>query len=110
MENEIVRKELGREELESFYVMVRAYYPNAVRGTEPVVTGFCWLFGYNETERRVGVHNGSAMILGTESGTMYYVGVSHGKKTERLCRTTSRKRFMSALKKLSSVDWERLCK
>ena len=108
--SEIVPKELGREELENFYVMVRSYYPNAVMGFEPGSTGFSWLFGYDETERRVGVHNGSAMILGTESGTMYYVGVSHGKKTERLCRTTSRKRFMSALKKLSSVDWEKLCK
>ena len=27
---EIVQKELGREELENFYVMVRSYYPNAV--------------------------------------------------------------------------------
>lgn len=107
---EIVQKDLSREELENFYVMVRSYYPNAVMGFEPGSTGFSWLFGYDETERRVGVHNGSAMILGTESGTIYYVGVAHGKKTERLCRTTSRKRFMGALKKLSSVDWAKLCK
>lgn len=107
---EIVQKDLSREDLENFYVMVRAYYPNAVMGLEPGSTGFSWLFGYDETERRVGVHNGSAMILGTESGAIYYVGVAHGKKTERLCRTTSRKRFMGALKKLSSVDWAKLCK
>lgn len=107
--DEIVQKELSREELENFYVMVRAYYPNAVMGFEPGTTGFSWLFGYDEKERRVGVHNGSAMILGTDRGAIYYVGV-HGKKTERLCRTTSRKRFMGALKKLSSVDWAKLCK
>ena len=103
MEKEIVQKDLSREELENFYVMVRSYYPNAVRGVEPGVTGFCWLFGYNETERRVGIHNGSAMILGTDSGAWYYVGVSHGRHTDRLCRTRSRKRFMTALKKLSET-------
>jgi hypothetical protein len=108
--DELLPKELGREELENFYVMVRAYYPNAVRGCEPGVTGFAWLFGYGESERRVGVHNGSAMIIGTDRGPMYYVGVSHGRRTIRLCRTKSGKRFMVALKKLSSVDWEKLCK
>ena len=108
--DEIVQKDLSREDLENFYVMVRAYYPNAVMGFEPGSTGFSWLFGYDEKERRVGVHNGSAMILGTEGGAIYYVGVAHGKKTERICRTTSRKRFMGALKKLSSVDWAELCK
>ena len=108
--DEIVQKELSREELENFYVMVRAYYPNAVMGFEPGTTGFSWLFGYDEKEGRVRIHNGSAMILGTDRGAIYYVGVAHGKKTERLCRTTSRKRFMGALKKLSSVDWAKLCK
>ena len=107
---EIVQKDLSREELENFYIMVRSYYPNAVMGFEPGSTGFSWLFGYDETERQVGVHHGSAMILGTERGARYYVGVKHGNKTERLCRTSSRKRFMNALRKLSSVDWVKLCK
>ena len=50
------------------------------------------------------MHHGSAMVMGTDRGTMYYVGVSHGRRKIRLCRTTSRKRFMGALKKLSSVE------
>ena len=105
MGKEIIQKDLSREELENFYVMVRSYYPNAVRGVEAGVTGFCWLFGYDESERRAEVHNGSAMILGTDSGALYYVGVGHGRHTDRLCCTKSRKRFMTALRKLSETDY-----
>ena len=38
--DELVQKELGREELENFYVMARSYYPNAVRKAETGITGF----------------------------------------------------------------------
>lgn len=97
MGKEIEQKELSREELENFYVMVRAYYPNAVRGVELGVTGFAWLYGYDERE----LSEGSAMIMGTDTGPLYYVGESAGGRTVRRCRTRSRRRFMNALQLLS---------
>ena len=107
MGNAIIRKELGREDRERFYMMTRAYFPNAGAVAELPYDSMMWLFGYDrETKQNTGTHRGSAMIMGTDKGVYLYVGYENveTEKFHRLCKTKSPVRFMNALKKLSKLN------
>ena len=102
----VIRKELGRVSREQFYVMVRAYFPDAVIIPETDYDSMMWLFGYDrKTNKNIGTHRGSAMIMGTRKGVYLYVGNDNvvTEKFHRLCKTKNPVRFMGKLKKLS--EW-----
>lgn len=103
----MIRKPLTRAEFENFYVMTRAYYPGAEFLAENDYDGFGWLFGYDVAKHEFSAHTACVMVQGTDMGVRYYVGVKHGHKApmRRICRTYSAKRFLTALRKLSEIDW-----
>lgn len=106
----LIRKPLARAELENFHVMTRAYYPGAEFTAETECDGFGWLFGYDTEKHEFGMHTACVMVRGTVDGPMYYVAVRHGRKSPwRICKSHSAKRFLTALRKLSEIDWPRLC-
>ena len=100
MANTVIRRELSRSDREQFYVMVRAYFPNAVTIPETENDSMVWLFGQDRTDYR-----GSAMIMGTSKGVYLYVGNENVKtgKFQRLCKTKNPALFMSKLKILSDL-------
>ena len=102
----VIRKELGRFSREQFYVMVRAYFPNASIIPETEDDSMMWLFGYDhKTHKDTDTHRGSAMIRNTNKGVYFYVGNDHVGTYEfnRLCKTKNPVRFLGKLKKLS--EW-----
>lgn len=107
----LIRKPLARAELEKFYVMTRAYYPGAEFTAETECDGFGWLFGYDTKRHKFSMHSACVMVKGTVDGPRYYLAVRHGLRSpwRRLCRSHSAKRFLTALRKLSEIDWPRLC-
>lgn len=98
----VIRKELSRTDREQFYVMVRAYFPDAVSIPETEYDSMMWLFGYDQN---TGAHRGSAMIMGTRKGVYLYVGIENvvTGKFQRLCKTKDPARFMPKLRKLSDL-------
>ena len=111
MEKGLIRKPLERAEFENFYVMTRAYYPGAEFTAETELDGFGWLFGYDTKTHEFAMHSACVMVIGTVDGPMYYLGVKHGRNSRmrRICKSHSAKRFLTALKKLSEIDWPKLC-
>jgi len=111
MGKELIRRPLERAELENFYLMTRAYYPGAEFTAETERDGFGWLFGYDTEKHEFAMHSACVMVQGSVDGPMYYVAVRHGRKSHwrRLCKSHSAKRFLTALKKLSEIDWPKLC-
>ncbi len=103
----LIRRPLERAEFENFYVMTRAYYPGAEFTAETERDGFGWLFGYDTKKHEFAMHSACVMVQGTVDGPMYYVAVRHGRQSHwrRLCKSLSAKRFLTALKKLSEIDW-----
>ena len=107
----LIRKPLERAECENFYVMTRAYYPGAEFTGETEFDGFGWLFGYDTEKHKFAMHSACVMVQGTVDGPMYYLGVKHGRQSDWriLSKTHSAKRFLAALKKMSEIDWPKLC-
>jgi hypothetical protein len=103
MANTVIRRELSRAEREQFYVMARAYFPDAVIIPETEYDSMMWLFGYDrKTNKNTGSHKGAAMIMGTSKGVYLYVIVK-GNKSRRICKTKKPALFMSKLRKLSNL-------
>lgn len=105
MGNTGIRMELSRADIEQFYVMVRAYFPNADIIPETEYDGMMWLFGRDCIDKKAGAHRGSAMIMGTGKGVYLYVGIENvvTGRFHRLCKTKNPICFMSKLRKLSNL-------
>lgn len=103
MGNTVIRRELTQAEREQFYVMVRAYFPDAVIITETEYDSMMWLFGRDLRDKNAEAHRGSAMIMSTRKGVYLYVGIENVVKDKfhRLCKTKDPVRFMGKLKNLS---------
>ena len=102
----VIRRELSQAEREQFYVMTRAYFPEAVIIPETEYDSMMWLFGYDrKTNKNTGAHRGSAMIMGTRKGVYFYVGIDNvvTGRFQRICKTKDPALFMSKLRKLSDL-------
>lgn len=99
MANTVIRRELSRTDREQFYVMVRAYFPNAVIIPETEYDSMMWLLGCDRMDKK------AAMIMSTSKGVYLYVGIENvvTGRFHRLCKTKDPIRFMSKLRKLSNL-------
>lgn len=102
--SEIVQKELGREELENFYVMVKAYFPSAVVKSEDDTAGICLLKAKNRNTDYI------ADVMYTDKGLVYSVikrkYVSYGWFTTIYVQTTDESVFMHTLGALKDGCYE----
>jgi hypothetical protein len=97
--------ELSRADREQFYVMVKAYFPDATIVPETEYDSMMWLFGRDRMDKKAGAQRGSAMIMSTLKGVYLYVGVENvvTGQFNRLCKTKDPICFMSKLRKLSTL-------
>lgn len=97
--------ELSRADREQFYVMAKAYFPDATIIPETERDSMMWLFGLDRMDKKAGAQRGSAMIMSTNKGVYLYVGVEDVVTGEfnRLCKTKDPICFMSNLRKLSNL-------
>ncbi len=99
----VIRRELSRADREQFYVMARAYFPDAVIIPETENDSMMWLFGHDRMDKKAGAYRASAMIMGTSKGVYLYVGIENVVTGgfHRFCKTKNPALFMSTLKALS---------
>ncbi len=99
--------------IENFKVMVRSFYPNAVFDRDEIVNGgsvsLAWLYGYDPKTDQMGMHCGTAMMIQNRRGCCYAVSEYHGKSWDTVSHTWNKKYFLTALKKVSEIDWPKLC-
>lgn len=100
--------------IENFKVMVRSFYPNAVFDRDEIVNdgsvSLAWLYGYDPKTNQMGMHCGTAMMIQNQHGCCYCVSEYHDYKSwGTASRTWNKKRFLTALKKVSEIDWPKLC-
>ena len=101
----VIRRELSRADREQFYVMVRAYSPDAAIIPETEYDSMMWLFGRDRMDKKAGAYRASAMIMGTSKGVYLYVGLENVVTGgfHRFCKTKDPICFMSKLRKLSNL-------
>lgn len=105
MANTVIRRELSRADRKQFYVMVRAYFPDADIIPETENDSMMWLFGRDRMDKKAGAYRASAMIMGTSKGVYLYVGLENVVTGgfHRFCKTKKPALFMSKLKILSDI-------